>query len=101
MEAIVIRGQRIQVLHRASADTDYGFGYLEGRPVVLSSDCVGFAEVPEGGAILNNYNGFVFYVEDGKWCESHNSYHAWKRSELTDPDSLDWTWEPEDEEEEE
>jgi hypothetical protein len=61
---------RLEIVHRAQADTDYTVAYIDGRPAAISEKRSGgghYALVEGREYIYNQYARQCWYVKDGKW----------------------------------
>jgi hypothetical protein len=60
---------RLEILHRAQADTDYTIAYIDGFPAAVGEEKDGgfYGFVDDGEYAANLYQQRYWYVKDNKW----------------------------------
>lgn len=70
---------KIEIISKSQADTDYTIAYIDGQPAAIvtdqSDDDIGYYGVVNDGEYVHcPYEGYRYYVDDGRWVSSHDSY---------------------------
>lgn len=63
----------VEIVDRASADTDYTIAYIDGRPAAVVEEDNGgyYAVLSDGEYVHNRYDQRNWWVDDGEWHNGH------------------------------
>jgi hypothetical protein len=69
---------RLEIVSRATADTDYTIAYIDGEPVAVVEESDGgfYGVVADAEYVDNVYEQRRWYVKGGKWCHAFTQRDA-------------------------